>query len=671
MIRKYVRSIIAFIVVLTLISGGYLLAQRITKTTPNYDAGIAAYQRGHYHAALYDFESRANQGDKVAQFCLAYMLKHGKGVIEPKPNEALKWYKKAADQGYPPATNNLGFLYVRRAEATKSQDLEMQNLKIAEKWFKLAAERNYPPSQFNLSIIDFNKYEEWLITAAVKHNYARAQNQLYGVLSQLHNKDRNKISFEDSLKMLRMAAEKGYSHAQNALGLFYAEGLKGERNHEEAIKWYEKAAKQGSLEACFNLGQCYNRGDGVNQNLDKAIEYYLLAAKRDNIDAQNGLGVVYWEKHRKEKDKDKVLSDMLLEMSTRWFIRAAQQDDPLAQLNIGKYFDIGVGNVAQDIGEAYFWYSLALRNQENRKVLEDAENNHSSISNEYKSKDRVAELLDDPGEISEINKRIENWKPKFLDGSGTGFYIDKNYIITNAHVVLDENGNELDEFRIPYRRVELVAWDQDVDLALLYDERGSSNIATFRESPVRFGENVTVFGYPQSHLLSYEGNIAPGTVSGTSFIVNHPQFRNRFQYTAPTQGGNSGGPVFDSEGKVVGISVSGLLDYRKFITDEPSIGDSIPQYINISQNINFAIKADVVEKFISNAKAKLNLDDSDFPAQTRFGLGIDRDDKIQKSITLPEQRAQAKKFTVPVICYKNKAEPPLGVVEIRIEELEQ
>ena len=379
------------------------------------------------------------------------------------------------------------------------------------------------------------------------------------------------------------------------------------------------------------------------------------------------LGVIYWEKHQKEEDKDEVLSDKLLEMATRWYIYAAQQDDSIAQTNMGEYFKIGVGKVPQDSSEAYFWYSLALRNEESRKDLEGTENSLNMISDTYKNQDRVAKLLD-PEEISEINKRIENWKPKLLKGSGTGFYVDKHYILTNAHVVLDQNGKALDEFRIPYRRVELVVWDRGVDLALLKDKHGNTNFATVRWSePIRLGEKVTVFGYPQSHLLSYEGNIASGAVSGTSFIVNHPQFGNRFQHTAPTQRGSSGGPVFDSEGKVVGVSVSGLTD-RYF--DERT-----GQYLNLAQNINFAINSNVVEDFLRNNSIPvwhkaytIRKEDS----VSKNGVSFSPPPDQQATDTpLTKLSAEAKKFTVPVMCYKNKEASPLRGVEIRIEELEQ
>ena len=58
-----------------------------TEESSNYDAGIAAYERGHYEMAMYDFEQRAMQGDPIAQFCLGYMSKHGKGVPSLTPKK--------------------------------------------------------------------------------------------------------------------------------------------------------------------------------------------------------------------------------------------------------------------------------------------------------------------------------------------------------------------------------------------------------------------------------------------------------------------------------------------------------------------------------------------------------------------------------------------------------
>ena len=636
--RNYTRIAITFIVAFSLICGGYLLAQRITNTKSDYDAGIAAYQRGHYRVALYDFESRARRGDIVAQFCLAFMCKHGYGVKGPKPEDALQWYTKAAEQGYPSAQNNLGVLYVRRAEAAADKSTFLENLEIAERWLKIAAEQDYAPSQFNLYTIAPDKYVEWLIKAA-EQDYAPAQNQLYadGIVKDI----------EKAVKWLRNAAEQGFADAQNNLGLCYQDGVGVEQNDKEAVKWLKMAAEQGNVAAYYNLGQNYRLGKMVDKNLETAFGYYIpLAQKKGYRDAQNNLAVIY---HKKGSKGD-------LEIASRWFLHAAQQDAPIAQHNIGSYFEEGTGEVPQDNSEAYYWYSLALRNEANREGLREAENTEDMISDTAKAQDRVAKSLK-PGEISEIDKRIENWKPKQLNSSGTGFYVNKHYILTNAHVVINEYTDKAwDEFRIPYRRVKLIDWDRDVDLALLYDKRENTKTATFRREPVKFREKVTVFGYPRSGILSYEGYIASGNVSGTSYQVGHPQFENRFLYNAPTQRGNSGGPVFDSTGNVIGVYTGQIVDYKRVFVKESSIGgDQIPQTINLAQNINYAIKFDVVEDFLS--KNGISLSPVDELAASEI---LDDTDPLEK---------KAKNFTVPVVCFKDKEKPPSEVEEVGIKDV--
>ena len=68
----------------------------------NYDAGLAAYHRGHYEVAMYDFESRAMKGDPVAQFCLgSFMYKYGKGVPQTA-KKPLNGIQKLPNKDTPP-----------------------------------------------------------------------------------------------------------------------------------------------------------------------------------------------------------------------------------------------------------------------------------------------------------------------------------------------------------------------------------------------------------------------------------------------------------------------------------------------------------------------------------------------------------------------------------------
>jgi S1-C subfamily serine protease len=92
---------------------------------------------------------------------------------------------------------------------------------------------------------------------------------------------------------------------------------------------------------------------------------------------------------------------------------------------------------------------------------------------------------------------------------------------------------------------------------------------------------VVVIGYPIRQLLG-EVNVTEGTVSA----VRGPRGDSSlFQYTAPVQGGNSGGPILDEAGSVAGVVVSRI--------------ESLPGG-RPAQNINFGIQLDVVRRFAAS-----------------------------------------------------------------------
>src|SRR5262245_33448898 len=77
-------------------------------TAPGLRSGWQAYESGFYATALHEWEPLANAGDAPSQFLLGTMYDEGKGV----PRDAAlaaQWYRRAADQGYALAQNNLGY----------------------------------------------------------------------------------------------------------------------------------------------------------------------------------------------------------------------------------------------------------------------------------------------------------------------------------------------------------------------------------------------------------------------------------------------------------------------------------------------------------------------------------------------------------------------------------
>lgn len=76
----------------------------------DFNAGVAAYNRGDYAAASAAFMALAERGQAKAQFNLGFMYEKGLGA-PADDGEAMKWYRKAAEQGHAGAQNNLGVMY--------------------------------------------------------------------------------------------------------------------------------------------------------------------------------------------------------------------------------------------------------------------------------------------------------------------------------------------------------------------------------------------------------------------------------------------------------------------------------------------------------------------------------------------------------------------------------
>jgi S1-C subfamily serine protease len=161
--------------------------------------------------------------------------------------------------------------------------------------------------------------------------------------------------------------------------------------------------------------------------------------------------------------------------------------------------------------------------------------------------------------------------------SGTGFAVGPGRIMTNHHVVegctemrvRTSNGVEF--------QASVQAMDQRRDLALLVARGDVGPPLRFRASPgIRRGEPVVTYGFPLAGLLSSGPTLTTGDVSALSGLRDNQQ---QFQISAPVQPGNSGGPLLDLAGNVVGVVTSKLNAQRV----AQSTGD-------IPQNVNFAIK---------------------------------------------------------------------------------
>jgi len=170
--------------------------------------------------------------------------------------------------------------------------------------------------------------------------------------------------------------------------------------------------------------------------------------------------------------------------------------------------------------------------------------------------------------------------------TGTGFFVTNNGVaVTNAHVVdgcadiaVRMGGSE-------YRLAVRVAEDKRNDLALIRVQNIQTNTVPLAlNMRPRLGEDAFVFGFPLGGLLSDGGNFTTGTVTSLAGLKNDS---STFQLSTPIQPGNSGGPVLDSNGNLIGVVVGKLNALA-----------AVAAIKDIPQNVNFAIRSQTLDAFL-------------------------------------------------------------------------
>lgn len=201
---------------------------------------------------------------------------------------------------------------------------------------------------------------------------------------------------------------------------------------------------------------------------------------------------------------------------------------------------------------------------------------------------------------------------------GTGFFVSAaGHVMTNAHVVNGCREILVGEDKKP---AVLIGFNDDVDLAVLKTGIVPEVYARFTDSPVRLGEDVAAFGFPLRGILSEELNMTTGNVSSLRGLGGNA---SNFQFTAPIQAGNSGGPVADRSGRVIGIATSKL-----------SAGYVARKARDVPQLVNFAVTYVQAVRFLR-----------------RWGI---RPEQVPAGEALPSWKlaADVKKFVLPVVCHQ-------------------
>jgi S1-C subfamily serine protease len=300
------------------------------------------------------------------------------------------------------------------------------------------------------------------------------------------------------------------------------------------------AAEQGLAAAQYNLGMMYDHGRGVRQDYKEAVKWYTMAAEQGYAEAQNNLGVMYQR---------------------------------------------GEG-VFQDYVQAYKWHNLA-----SAQVGKKAKENRDILRNRMT-----------PAQIAEAQRLSREFRPRTgehaasaprepattaIKRSGTGFFITTNgYLLTAYHVVKEAAALQIwKDGRLTTAR--LVRVDAANDIVLLkVDKLTVAALPVISSRDVRTGLDVFTLGFPNIQLQGTEVKYTQGNISSLTGAGNDPRL---FQISVPVQPGNSGGPLMDEHGQVIGLVIAKLDEIYTARTT-----GSLPQ------NVNYALKSSLVLSFLES-----------------------------------------------------------------------
>jgi hypothetical protein len=237
-----------------------------------------------------------------------------------------------------------------------------------------------------------------------------------------------------------------------------------------------------------------------------------------------------------------------------------------------------------------------------------------------------------------------------LNGSGV-VVGEHGEVLTNAHVVKACAQINVRSSAGDLATAQLLGRDEKNDLAIIRSATSLPSASVFREgSPVRAGDTIVVLGYPLSGLLATTANLTVGNVSALAGLGDDSRY---LQISAPVQPGNSGGPLLDASGHLVGI-VTAKLDaalVAHFTGDIP-------------QNVNFALKAEVVRMFLDSKGIAYQMARSDQQLSPSDVGEIARQFTVQIECRQPDRTVAAISPTLPptarAILYEEEPHNPNG-----------
>jgi TPR repeat protein len=456
----------------------------------------------------------------------------------------------------------------------------------------------------------------------------------------------------EAAKWYRIAAEQGEITAQYNLGLSYDRGVGVEKDSGEAFKWFQKAADRGDAGSELELFFAYSSGDGISENPKKALMWLFKAVNQGNATAEASLGDEYKYGVGGLGQDNK--------QAFKWFMKAADQGNAMGEEGVAGCYEFGVGTL-QDTVEACQWYQrsamqgyfpaqcgLGLMYLRGKGVLKNevqgmawlylaAANGNAYVADtllpQYERQygnDIAATARDKAKELqAQIASRTASTNnesatsifqrapiPNTPKASGSGAFISAGgLLLTAAHVV--QGATRIDVVTASGTlTATVVKIDASNDVAVL--KCAGANFTPLPIAPskqARAGATVFTVGFPNIQLQGFDPKLTKGEISSQTGFQDDPR---EWQISVPIQPGNSGGPLCDENGNLIGI-VEATLDPLTMA----KIAGEIPQ------NVNYAVKSSYILPLLDDVQ--------NLPAPLASAKGLNFEDvvgNVQKSVVL-------------------------------------
>ena len=172
--------------------------------------------------------------------------------------------------------------------------------------------------------------------------------------------------------------------------------------------------------------------------------------------------------------------------------------------------------------------------------------------------------------------------------AGTGWQISKYHLITANHVIENVDSIFVSVKEGDVREATIIASDSSNDLALIKVKTPlTTTPLALAAKQSKLGSKVAVIGYPLPDILGSKLQATSGEISSLTGLGNDIRF---YQISAAVQSGNSGGPLLNQQGEVIGVISSKLND-----------ANMLKERGELPQNVNFAVKSSYIRALIESA----------------------------------------------------------------------